>query len=132
MPNLEKEGFEMMKDMKIFEHFLCLLVSVICLLLSESDIFCLPSFSEGFSTSILEAIACKCFVVTTERGGAKETFPTDDYGMVIKNNNVDLLEHSLMKVIDDKEKREKAVQLAYDRLKENYTWDIVAAKVERL
>ena len=101
-------------------------------LLSETDIFCLPSFSEGFSTSILEAIACKCFVVTTERGGAKETFPTDDYGMVIKNNNVDLLEHSLMKVIDDKEKREKAVQLAYDRLKENYTWDIVAAKVERL
>ena len=52
--------------------------------------------------------------------------------MVIKNNDVDLLEHSLMKVIDDKEKREKAVQLAYDRLKENYTWDIVAAKVERL
>ena len=71
-------------------------------------------------------------MVTTERGGAKETFPTDDYGMVIKNNDVDLLEHSLMKVIDDKEKREKAVQLAYDRLKENYTWDIVAAKVERL
>lgn len=101
-------------------------------LLSESDIFCLPSFSEGFSTSILEAISCKCFVVTTERGGARETFPTDDYGMVIKNNEVDLLEKSLISAIEDEGRREKAVQLAYDRLKENYTWDIVAAKVNQL
>ena len=101
-------------------------------LLSESDIFCLPSFSEGFSTSILEAISCKCIVVTTERGGARETFPTDDYGMVIKNNEVDLLEKSLISAIEDEGRREKAVQLAYDRLKENYTWDIVAAKVNQL
>ena len=101
-------------------------------LLSESDIFCLPSFSEGFSTTILEAISCKCFVVTTERGGARETFPTDDYGMVIKNNEVDLLEKSLISAIEDEGRREKAVQLAYDRLKENYTWDIVAAKVNQL
>lgn len=40
-------------------------------LLEETDIFCLPSFSEGFSTSVLEAAACKCYIITTARGGAK-------------------------------------------------------------
>ena len=101
-------------------------------LLSETDIFCLPSFSEGFSTSILEAIACKCFVVTTERGGARETFPSDDYGIVIKNNDVDILTNALLDAIDDEDRRKKAVDLASNRLKDNYTWDIVAAKVMKL
>ncbi len=104
----------------------------VIMLLSESDIFCLPSFSEGFSTSILEAIACRCFVVTTERGGARETFPTEEYGEVIKNNNVELLLGSLEKVIIEPERRKKAVELSFKRLIENYTWDIVASKVNKL
>lgn len=99
-------------------------------LLSETDIFCLPSFSEGFSTSILEAIVCRCYVVTTERGGAKETFPTEDYGKVIKNNEVPGLTEALIQAVENPEGRRSAVELAYDRLKENFTWDIAASKVE--
>lgn len=101
-------------------------------LLSEADIFCLPSFSEGFSTSILEAIVCKCYVVTTERGGARETFPTDDYGTVIPNNDVVILINALEKAMNSPEKREKAVELSYTRMKNNFTWDIVAEKVNEL
>ena len=40
--------------------------------LKQTDIFCLPSVSEGFATSALEAAACKCYIITTERGGTKE------------------------------------------------------------
>lgn len=101
-------------------------------LLDESDIFCLPSFSEGFSTSILEAIVCKCYVVTTARGGAKETFPTDEYGMVIKNNEVELLTEALKKSVSSPGIRVKAAEKAYERLRKNFTWDIVAAKISRL
>lgn len=101
-------------------------------LLSETDIFCLPSFSEGFSTSILEAIVCRCYVVTTQRGGARETFPTDEYGMVIPNNEVQVLTEALLKAIESPEERERATALSYERLKKNFTWDNVAAKVERL
>lgn len=104
----------------------------VIILLSETDIFCLPSFSEGFSTSILEAIVCKCYVVTTERGGARETFPADDYGMVIPNNNIRILKDALVKAINSSAKREEAVTLSYNRLKNNFTWDIVSAKVNEL
>lgn len=56
-------------------------------LLTDSDIFCLPSFSEGFSTSILEAAACGCYILTTARGGARELLINDEYGCVIQNND---------------------------------------------
>ena len=101
-------------------------------LLNESDIFCLPSFSEGFSTSILEAVACKCYILTTARGGAKELLINDEYGTVIPTNKEDVLYDALISILDDVEHREKAVKLAYERVKTCFTWDIVAAQVEKI
>lgn len=101
-------------------------------LLTESDIFCLPSFSEGFSTSILEAAACKCYIVTTARGGAKELLINDEYGCVIPNNSEKVLFDALKNVIRDKDKRMRGVKLTYERLENNFTWNQVGEKVERL
>lgn len=107
-----------------FEHIIALL--------NESNIFCLPSFSEGFSTSILEAAACKCYVLTTARGGAKELLITNDYGTVILNNEERRLYSALEEILDDLEKRKKAVELTYERLKTHFTWDIVAEQIEHI
>ena len=101
-------------------------------LLKETDIFCLPSFSEGFSTSILEAAVCGCYVVTTARGGAKELLVNDEYGCVIPNNQEDTLYVALKNTIDNKEKREKGIKLTYERIEQNFTWDIVAGQVEKI
>ncbi|MGF0101177.1 glycosyltransferase family 4 protein [Bariatricus sp. SGI.019] len=99
-------------------------------LLKESDIFCLPSFSEGFSTSILEAVACRCYILTTARGGARELIVNKEYGSIIMDNSEDVLLSELLDVINDVERRQKAVPLAYKRLKENFTWKIAAKEIE--
>ena len=101
-------------------------------LLSESDIFCLPSFSEGFSTSILEAAACGCYILTTARGGAKELLINDEYGCVILNNQEELLYDSLMDIINNPDKRKRGIELTYQRIRDNFTWDIVAHNVEKI
>ena len=101
-------------------------------LLSESDIFCLPSFSEGFSTSILEAAACGCYILTTARGGAKELLINDEYGCVILNNQEELLYDSLMDIINNPDKRKRGIELTYQRIRDNFTWDIVARNVEKI
>lgn len=101
-------------------------------LLSESDIFCLPSFSEGFSTSILEAAACRCYILTTARGGAKELLINDEYGCVILNNQEELLYDSLMDIINNPDKRKRGIELTYQRIRDNFTWDIVAHNVEKI
>lgn len=107
-----------------FEHIVALL--------DTSDIFCLPSFSEGFSTSILEAVACRCYVVTTARGGAKELLIDDQYGTVIPTNDEKVLYPALKEVLDDKKRRDQAVELAYERVRTHFTWDIVAKQVEAI
>lgn len=101
-------------------------------MLSDSDIFCLPSFSEGFSTSVLEAVACGCYVITTERGGSKEMITSRDYGMIIKNNEKKRVYDALTEIIDKDDERTMACIKCYDKLKSNYTWDIVSDKVIEL
>lgn len=95
-------------------------------LLKDSDVFCLPSESEGFPTSVLEAVACKNFVVTTYRGGAKELISDGESGTIMKTNSVDEIYESLSKVLYDVSYREEAVQLAYEKLCAQFTWDQVA------
>ncbi|MDD3337942.1 MAG: glycosyltransferase family 4 protein [Lachnospiraceae bacterium] len=101
-------------------------------LLRQSDIFDLPSDSEGFPTSVLEAVACHCYIIVTERGGAKELIAGDAFGTVIPDNNPDTVYESLFDCINHGEQRKIAEENAYKRLKENFTWDIVSDKVLEL
>lgn len=101
-------------------------------MLKQTDIFCLPSDSEGFSTSILEAAACMCYIVTTERGGAKEMLLDPSYGMILRKNDTETVTEGLRRVIARQKYREKAAAKTYQRLKENYTWEITAERVHRL
>lgn len=97
--------------------------------LSYAHVFCLPSVSEGMPTSVLEAIACKCFVITTARGGAKEIIKNKNYGIIIPDNTVKNITKSLEAVLNDENYRKQAVEESYHALIEKFTWDQVADKV---
>lgn len=99
-------------------------------LLMESDIFCLPSDSEGFSTSLLEAAACNDYIITTNRGGAKEVIIDDNYGLVIENNTneevFNALEHVLSLTNDE---LKNSVFKTYNVLINNFTWKKTAESI---
>lgn len=102
-------------------------------LMKDSDIFVLPTdYPEGFPTSVLEAVACNCFVITTEAGGSKELIINHDYGIVMKDNTVDELIETLSEAILNWEYREKAVKLSYSRLLGYFTWNVITNKVEEV
>lgn len=102
-------------------------------LLLDADIFCLPSFSEGFSTSILEAAVCKSYIVTTKQGGATELLLDDSYGVVIEDYSIHNIVDGLNKAIDlKKAERTYAVEKTYTQLKDNFTWHETANKVEKI
>ncbi len=52
-------------------------------LLLQSNAFCLPTRSEGFSTSLLEAAACACAPIITNVGGVEELIPDDSHGIIL-------------------------------------------------
>ena len=101
-------------------------------LLVQTDIFCLPSVSEGLATSALEAAACKCFVITTKRGGTKELIKNEEYGIVMEDNSVKNIYHALKKALQDDTKRKKAQELSYERLKKEFTWERTTDNLERI
>lgn len=101
-------------------------------LLRETDIFCLPSDSEGMPTSVLEAAACGNYVVTTKRGGAKELLINEEYGMVLDDNRLETVQRALERAVEAPEKREEGVALTLARLRELFTWDRVAERLMEL
>ena len=100
-------------------------------LLEQSDIFCLPSFSEGFSTSALEAAACNCYIITTERGGTKELVINKEYGIVMKHNSTENIYHALSRAISSQEMSMKGCALCYSRLKDHFTWKKTVENLEK-
>ena len=101
-------------------------------LLKQTDIFCLPTdYPEGFPTSVLEAVASKCFVITTKSGGSKELIIDKSYGIIMEENSVDEIYLSLKRAAIDREYRYKSIERSYKYLLKNFTWDIVAEKVKK-
>ena len=96
-------------------------------LLSQSDIFCLPSYSEGFPTCVIEACVCGSYIITTYRGDAKEIVINEEHGIILPDANEDGLYDAIMKSLDNKEHRDNAIKLCYDRVINNYTWKHTAS-----
>ncbi len=92
-------------------------------LLKCSDIFCLASRSEGFSTSVLEAAACRNYLVTTKVGGANEIILNNEYGILLEDNSVENIYDGLERAILLGEKRNKATELVFNHIIKNFTWN---------
>lgn len=95
-------------------------------LIQRSDIFCLPTFSEGFSTSVLEAAALKTLIITTPTGGSPEIILTHDHGILLNSMEQEDIKTSLSIALSCEDFRKRATENAYKVLEENFTWDRIA------
>ena len=92
-------------------------------LLKYTDIYCLPTdYPEGLPTSVLEAIACNVYVITTKEGGSKEVICNDGYGTILIDNTVYEIVERLNYLIDHESDRHNAVTSAYMRVESMFTW----------
>ena len=92
-------------------------------LLRQTDIYCLPTdYAEGLPTSVLEAIACKSYVITTRAGGSKEVIIDSGYGTILQENTSDGISKAIDKYITAPEKANMAIENAYDRVSKKFTW----------
>ena len=101
-------------------------------LLAESDIYCLPSVSEAFCGGVLEAVACRCYIITTSQGGSKELISSKELGMIIDRNDADTVYHALKNCLENWQECKRAADKAYDKLMNHFTWDIIIDQVRNL
>lgn len=70
-------------------------------LLRMSDIFCLPSRSEGFSNALIEAMACRLPCVATDVGGNSEVIKHGESGFIVASEDWQDLAARLLFLLDD-------------------------------
>ncbi len=98
-------------------------------LISCADVFCLPTYSEGFPTAVLEAAALGRCVVTTNVGGCPEIVQNDVSGILLDNLQPEYIATQLQRALKDTAWRTKAGKEGSHIVAENFTWQKTAAKL---
>ncbi|HEX8185033.1 MAG TPA: N-acetyl-alpha-D-glucosaminyl L-malate synthase BshA [Blastocatellia bacterium] len=78
--------------------------------LSAADLFLLPSQSESFGLSALEAMACEVPVIATRVGGVPEVIEEDGCGYLFDIGDVDAMAKRAIKILSSDEERERLGQ----------------------
>ena len=100
--------------------------------LASSDIFVLPSSTEGLSNSLLEAMACGLPVIATSVGGATDLISSDQNGILIPPENKLALKNALYLLLSDPEKRAKFGALGQQVVQQNYSLPTCAENLKSL
>jgi glycosyltransferase involved in cell wall biosynthesis len=97
--------------------------------LEECDIFVLPSYFEGQSVSILEAMAYSCAVVASKTGGIPQMILDGETGILVEPQSELSLQEGLEKVLSDSSLAEKLGRKARDKVSAEYAME---NNIERL
>jgi len=91
-------------------------------LIKGSDLFILPSYHEGLSTALLEAMALHIPCIATAVGGNIELLG-NGAGILVKPGDIKELAEKIELVISDSEIAKRISQKAYEKVLKRYTWD---------
>ena len=96
-------------------------------LIKGSDILIQPSLSEGISATLLEAMACKTCIITSNVGGNLELIKNKENGILVEPKNSQLFLESINNLIKDELLRESLTISAFDTVKK-YDWKNIGKK----
>ena len=97
-------------------------------LLTQADAYCLPTeYAEGFPTTLLEAAACRCPIVTTRTAGTDELLPGDDYAVFLANAAPETIRAGLETLLADPAAARTRAENARKNLCSHFTWQAVFA-----
>jgi glycogen(starch) synthase len=94
-----------------------------------ADLLVLPSIQEGQGIVLLEAEASAKPVVAFDVGGVNEAVRDGETGFLVKRGNTDELADAVIRLLSDKNLRQKMGVNGHKFVLENYTWDICAEKM---
>lgn len=96
--------------------------------MSLSDIFVLPSISEGFPLVILEAMASGLPIITTNVRGLPEIVIDHENGLMVKSKSPNDLADKILEIIHDDKLREEItknnIQKSY-----SYSWEMITDRL---
>jgi glycosyltransferase involved in cell wall biosynthesis len=93
------------------------------------DVFVSPTYAEGFSNTILEAMACGLAVVSCHAVGVVDCVRDNENGLLTDPGDVPALAASLTSVITDTSLPRRLATAALEECRRVYSWDAVGQQI---
>ena len=99
--------------------------------MATSDIFVLPSLSEGFPNVCLEAMASGLPVIATKVGGLVEIIRDGQNGFLVNPETPREIAEKISLLLEDDELRERISSNNMEMVKD-YSWQVVVRRLEKV
>ena len=97
--------------------------------MEEFDLFLCLSKREGLCVSILEAMALKIPVISTNIRGTREIIKNDEFGFLFEIGDINKVKTILIDFIENPEKYHQVANKAYNNILINYDADSISKKI---
>ena len=97
-----------------------------------ADIFVLPSYREGFGTSVLEAAACGTPAIISDAYGLKDVVVAEKTGTVVPVNDIPALTQALQRMVKNDGWRNQMAEAAQLRVAELFSLERMLISYHRL
>ncbi|MDD5103110.1 MAG: glycosyltransferase [Candidatus Peribacteraceae bacterium] len=94
-------------------------------ILRTTDIFVLPSYSEGLSNALQEAMASGCACVASDVGGNRFLIQNGVSGLLFPAGDREALRSHLRRLLEDPAKRRSIGEAARKRIEDVFDWKVV-------
>jgi glycosyltransferase involved in cell wall biosynthesis len=92
------------------------------------DLFVMSSVTEGLGTSLLDAMACRKAIVGTRVGGIPEVVDDGRTGLLVDPRDARQLATAIVKLLQDRQQRERMAAAGYERVRARFTVDRMVAQ----
>jgi glycosyltransferase involved in cell wall biosynthesis len=100
--------------------------------LHKIDIFVLPSLSEAFSNSLMEAMACGCAVAASNVGGNPEMVVDGETGLLFEKGDAEGLACKLRLLIEDDALRRRLAGAAVRSIRDRFSLEASARRMAEI
>ncbi|WP_375410180.1 glycosyltransferase family 4 protein [uncultured Methylobacterium sp.] len=94
-----------------------------------ADVFVSPTYAEGFSNTILEAMAAGLAVVSTHAVGVSDCLRDGENGLLVQPGDVQALAAALTRVIVDSDLRRRLADDGLEECRRVYSWTTVGRQI---
>ena len=98
-------------------------------LYAMGDVFVSPTYAEGFSNTILEAMAAGQAVVSTHSVGVSDCLRDEENGLMVQPGDVPALAEALHRIITDRPLRARLAASALEECRRVYSWQAVGRQI---
>ena len=96
----------------------------------RGDVFVSPTYSEGFSNTILEAMASGLAVISTDTVGVRDCIEHERNGLLVPTRDAAALAAAMIRLFDDAPLRKRLAEEGLRDVHSHYCWPVVAKQIE--